>query len=912
MARSRIAAATAVVALVGASFLAGIGAASAAPVLNVLSPTTGPLSTAFTTFSGEASGDSAIEIDITNQFGTDNYACTTTPPSATPVPWTCDIPDAFIELGPATVTVRAIDLLVADVPTEVTQTFDIYGATPDLTFDAPLTGNEHLVVFSGHGPALGSAIIDACGTTTAIDATGSWSCPAAAAVPFGSHSATGTAQTYDGVVGAPVTHPYVVAVPDPVVSYGDGAASWGVTSQPFVDVQPQVSMTTGLPGAPVTSATCTDPICSFPLPPGISRVEVFNLATDGSGEQSAGLRDYIRTPPAPTMDTPTEDELGSIIFTGTGTDGDLARVSTGSAYVCSATVAGGTWTCTIPDPGEGSWTYRAIQLSQGFDATAAGIVDPDMGVSHNGYSELAPPQTIEVEAPVVTPPVVTPPVITPPVVLPATGPPAPAPAFVLTTQTLPPPAAKPPFAWSLTIDGVNGPLKPGQVLGLSSSGIPEGSVVVAELHSTPMHLGTRIVAADGLFAFPVTIPLDAEAGDHHIVVTVTPPGDAAVPITSEVSVEIDPEPAPKDLYIPASSSVTAADSSGAGSGPGETLPRSDPAAPSILDRAIPTVLEVVANPVALCFAAALALAIMLLVAVPAEALNSAIESNSSQLGRLFTRIDDATTRATEWFVRVTRTPAFAAAILVIITAIIFGFIDPQFGFDATSIRLVGSMALALFIVTFVASRITSLIIGRAWSLASSISMQPATLLFSIIGVIIARALEFSPGFLIGLVIGLQLSEHAAELQRVRTISIKIGVIVGLGVIAWLAYSVLLWAQGSGDPTPVSAFAQDTLVAVTAEGITAALIILLPIGYLDGRTLFERSRRLWVITFLGVAAVFSLLVLPTAMLGDEVADLGVWSIVLLAFAATAIGATVWFKRAGSRASADRPAPESVSR
>src|SRR5690606_30982740 len=118
--------------------------------------------------------------------------------------------------------------------------------------------------------------------------------------------------------------------------------------------------------------------------------------------------------------------------------------------------------------------------------------------------------------------------------------------------------------------------------------------------------------------------------------------------------------------------------------------------------------------------------------------------------------DDATTKATEWLTGLSRTSAIPAALLVLVTAIVFGFTDSEFGFDIASVRLVLSLGLALFLVTWVASVISGLIIQRRWGVQSSIMLQPVALVFAAIGVVLARLLDFSPGFLIGLVIGLEI------------------------------------------------------------------------------------------------------------------------------------------------------------
>jgi hypothetical protein len=56
----------------------------------------------------------------------------------------------------------------------------------------------------------------------------------------------------------------------------------------------------------------------------------------------------------------------------------------------------------------------------------------------------------------------------------------------------------------------------------------------------------------------------------------------------------------------------------------------------------------------------LALAILLLIAFPAELLNSTLASNTRRMGRWYAAVENGVDRATEWFASVTRTRALAA------------------------------------------------------------------------------------------------------------------------------------------------------------------------------------------------------------------------------------------------------------
>ena len=401
-----------------------------------------------------------------------------------------------------------------------------------------------------------------------------------------------------------------------------------------------------------------------------------------------------------------------------------------------------------------------------------------------------------------------------------------------------PPAAPPaptittptPLPWVL--EGYDGsPLTPGQALSLSAIGLPVGTVVD-----------------------------DGEAGAVDDPATDTGSEDGGA-------------------------------TSGGAAAPGE---RANAASPSAISNSIPTIDRIFRTPLLPVLSGGLALAILLLVAFPAELLNSTLASNTRRPGRWYAAIENGVDRATDWFVSVTRTRALAAAVLVVLTSLFFGFVDPDCGFDPVSVRMTVSLAIGLFIVTYVSSWISGAIIRRVWQIETRVSLQPAALVFAVIGVIVARVLEFSPGFLTGLP---HRSRHRSRPgtrvgapHRVRAILTNIGVIVGLSVLAWVGFSIIS-AVMTGEPTAVGLLVSDALVATTAEGLTAAPAALLPLGFLDGHGVFRRSKLLGAGSFAAVATVFSLIVLPTAAdETGEVADVGFWMLVMVTFAVVTL--TLW--------------------
>ena len=452
----------------------------------------------------------------------------------------------------------------------------------------------------------------------------------------------------------------------------------------------------------------------------------------------------------------------------------------------------------------------------------------------------------------------------------------------------PAPSAPPTLAfWLLQFSADNDSPAPGQNVTLTGSGLPPGSTVTGELHSDPLPLGTTMVKDDGTFTLNTHIPNTVAPGAHHYVVTVTPlegePQTSTIPVTVIAAHETvgNPPAAVNEVVLPP-----------VGSGSAHTIvDRDDPVAPNTLSQTLPTIQDVLANPIVLGFAAGSSLALLFLVALPAELLNSTLDENYE---RLFGRIRRP---KLPWLTRLRnrlkKTPAAGGLALTTLAALILSFSDPNFGFDVTSLRLFLACMVGMFVLGYVANAITGAILRRRWSISSVIELQPFGLLIALIGVVLSRLLDFAPGLLIGLVLTLSLSASATLRDEARSVLTWAGVVLGISVISWTVYSFF-----SGVVAPETfggALVDDAFVAIATEGISALVIGLLPLGFLDGRSLFRFSRLQWLGTYLVTLVAFFTIVVPSGALWGEInGPFWVWLAIVLAFAAVCVGVYLWFR------------------
>lgn len=873
----RVVAITAISAIATGSLIAGVSVANAVPG----APTIGTPADGFATIStlipvtglaADAGGFDQI-VTVTATLGGVPAASCTSYVLYTDTSFGCDITVPSVgsyELvatstevsgdGVASAPSNAVTVVVGtDAPVTVTSHPEFDNEWPSLT-----------PTLSGVGPALGrvSVFVYPLGTPPAsnlycevdpVPASGNWSCTGSA--PTWDYGAASFRADGFDVTGAQtasdfgdfIQGDFVPGPPTSTIVLGPASATATVQGARGSFLQTRVydavlngegSMFTerqvcdAVGNPPVVTCVATD------LTPGVWN---FYSEQDIAETYFHLVDEFIRIPPLPTSVSASVQADRSVRFSGQGVAGYRVLVRTPSeSTVCSAIVnGGGTWQC-VADLPAGTASYRAIQQSVGFN-TLDFEIDSDRSI--DGFSAYTSSVSVTV----------------PPVQRPAAPTPSPT-----------------PVPW--TLEGYDGgTLIPGQELTLSAQGLPPGTSVVIEIRSTPQVLGTALVNDLGSFEVAVTIPNDLEVGDHTLVAIATPPGGVA----STVAIPVEVVAAPIELAKTSVESSVAEKNETVSGAPGSDgaapVDRSNPASPSAISDQIPTIDRIVRTPLLLVAAGGLALAILLLVAFPAELLNSTLASNTRRIGRWYAAIDAGVERATERFAAVTRTRALAAAVLVVAASLIFGFIDPNYGFDPVSLRMTFSLAIGLFIVTYVASWISGAIITRAWNIETRISLQPAALVFAVLGVIVARLLEFSPGFLIGLVIGLDLLTRVGAPHRVRATLTNIGVIVGLAVLAWVGFSVMTGLV-TAEPTAVWMLVSDALVATTSEGLTAALAALMPLGFLQGHEIFRHSKRLWAATFAAVAAIFALIVLPTADTGPgDAAQMGFWVLVMAGFA-----------------------------
>jgi hypothetical protein len=314
------------------------------------------------------------------------------------------------------------------------------------------------------------------------------------------------------------------------------------------------------------------------------------------------------------------------------------------------------------------------------------------------------------------------------------------------------------------------------------------------------------------------------------------------------------------------------------------------AEPSILST-LKTVGEALPNPTQAAVIGGASLMLMLVVGYPGYLLSSVVAS----LYERWVEPRWTTLRARLERGRVRRLLVLGGG--VVAASIIAGFVDPGFGFNAWSFRLVLTALLAFLVFNLGGAAVVRAVMRRIEpGVETELRFRWGSLLVLLAAVIVCRLLSFAPGVIFGLVAGLAFATTLAASRRAVVVLVGSGFAAAAGLVAWVGYSLVapLADAAPGSLGPV--FGAELLSALTIEGIATLPLALLPFAGLEGADLRRWRRGAWIAAYAVAVALF-LLVLATipASWGEVSGDLVRWIIVFAVFSAVAIGIWAGYQR-----------------
>ncbi|HEY5230649.1 MAG TPA: hypothetical protein VIJ11_07140 [Galbitalea sp.] len=383
-------------------------------------------------------------------------------------------------------------------------------------------------------------------------------------------------------------------------------------------------------------------------------------------------------------------------------------------------------------------------------------------------------------------------------------------------------------------------------------------------------------------------------GLHHIVMEQRSASGAVLARSSTLTMTFDgpaasptptSSPTPKPIASPTPSSLAAvarddgtAQTSRLGSGQAD--------APSFL-RAIPTVQTLGLTPVRALTTAALTVILLVLIGFPGQLIGSTLRENYD---RLFGWAAPLAARLKRASASVNRLPRWAVtAIGITLASVISGFIDPQFGFNPGSVRVLLEVAVALALQSVLGGWIVGRVVRhRSPELAPVVEFKLLSLVIVVIAVVVSRLTGFEPGIVFGLVVGLNFGAVLTATNKARVALVGSAYALALGILGWIGYSIAVIAFGA-HPGVGGSFAIETLSGLAVAGIATLPISLLPVQFLEGGDLFSWRRWVWALCYAVGLFAFLVILLPLPFSWGSVhTPLVVWAALYVAYCLVAVG------------------------
>jgi hypothetical protein len=315
-------------------------------------------------------------------------------------------------------------------------------------------------------------------------------------------------------------------------------------------------------------------------------------------------------------------------------------------------------------------------------------------------------------------------------------------------------------------------------------------------------------------------------------------------------------------------------------------------APSFL-RAIPTAQDLKLTPTRALITAALTVILMLLVGFPGQLIGSTLSDNYD---RAFGWTEPITSRLKRATAAVEKLPRWAViAIGVTLASIISSFVDPQFGFNLGSLRVLLEVAVAFLVQSLLGWFVVGKLVRRSNpELRPVVEFKALSLLIVIVAVVISRLTGFEPGIVFGLIVGLNFGAALTATHKARIALTGSAYAFVVAILGWIGYSIAVAAFGA-HPGLAGAFVIETLSGFAVAGIATLPISLLPIRSLAGGEVFEWKRWVWAVSYgIGLFAFLVILLPLPFSWGTVHLPLIIWVALYAAYALAAVGFWAFFR------------------
>jgi len=285
----------------------------------------------------------------------------------------------------------------------------------------------------------------------------------------------------------------------------------------------------------------------------------------------------------------------------------------------------------------------------------------------------------------------------------------------------------------------------------------------------------------------------------------------------------------------------------------------------------------------------MALTFVLLFYFAATLFNSTIKANYetlrgwlSRASGLFKPLIGSVSRRTSGLKKIRARGYLRILLSVLICALIYCYLDPDFGYNLTGLALFLSFALTIGIVTNCYQGGQSLFGRVLYGIRSRFSIYPIAILIAIAFVVFSRTINFHPGLIYGFVggyvifLGPMKADTADERGEVRKAAIVVlcGALLIISVALLAFYLRTFIPQASeGDRSFWVSLADGVLAGVFVGGVQGLFFSLVPLTFLDGAKITAWKWWVWPFVMAPVAFIFWYIINPTGTFSKIVGNMG---------------------------------------
>lgn len=191
------------------------------------------------------------------------------------------------------------------------------------------------------------------------------------------------------------------------------------------------------------------------------------------------------------------------------------------------------------------------------------------------------------------------------------------------------------------------------------------------------------------------------------------------------------------------------------------------------------------------------------------------------------------------------TGAARVAIVLGLSGLIYGFLDPNFGLNPPSVVLFVALVIGLGISTYLAEGGSTFLAVRRHRVASSVRLLGAGILDAIVCVAASRLVDFRPGFVFGFIASSVILSPVALGRRASAELVVVPAILTLVValLAWLALTPLR-AASVVDESWLPVLLESIAGVLFIGGLEAIFFSMIPLSFMDGAAVWKWNKLAW--------------------------------------------------------------------